>query len=178
MMWIAEQPLTILLLTLGAEAALFAAMVQTGKKLFMPIMAGVALLGLLLLGIEWLVVTDREQVEGTLYDVADAIEANDVDRVIAHLEVGANETAGDARRYMGMLKVGQVKIKDNLEITIAPQTDGKLATASFNVTLIVSDTSQTFANQTFPQFLKVYFRHRDGVWRIYDYERFDPREGR
>ncbi len=56
-------------------------------------MLGVVVAMLLLLLVQWLVVTDREAVANSLEEMAQALESNDLNRVMAHLAPKGNAFA-------------------------------------------------------------------------------------
>lgn len=63
-------------------------------------LAGVAVATLLLLGLERVIVTQREEVEAALAQLLDALEANDMDGVLAAIAVDATEVRADVQSMM------------------------------------------------------------------------------
>jgi hypothetical protein len=83
--WISEDPwpLAGTLLVLAAMAVVLARLTQRGR--FLQAAGLLAVLGLLVIGVERLWVTDRERVEATLYAVRDAAVRSDFPALEAHL---------------------------------------------------------------------------------------------
>src|SRR5690348_14716258 len=77
MMWLLEDPTPTLTAVVLVEVLLTIALVKTGRGVLLWTIVGVALLGAVLLGLEWFIVTDKETVEDTLSEAARALEAND-----------------------------------------------------------------------------------------------------
>src|SRR5947209_6714482 len=86
MYYLAEDPTYVLAaLGLAAVACLVALQVtQQGKYLIWA--GGLVALGAALFAVEQFWVTDAEQIEAVVYDLADALQASDVDRIAAHID--------------------------------------------------------------------------------------------
>ena len=91
-----EDPMPIILFGIVAEAVLGIALLRTGRAALLWAMGGVLVLVFTGVGLEWLVVTDREQVEATLDAMAAAVAANDREEVLSHVD----PSAGDTRRLV------------------------------------------------------------------------------
>ena len=87
-----ENPMPVILFGIIAEAVLGIALLRTGRGVLLWAMGGVLALLLVGVGLEWLVVTEGEQVEATLEDVAAAVGANDQPGVLRHVDPSAAET--------------------------------------------------------------------------------------
>jgi len=88
------------------------------------------LLTLLGLGIEYRVVTDREQVEAALYGLADAMEANDKDAALAYLSPSAIETRRRAHEAFALYTIEEAKVS-HLKIEVNDLTSPPSAKARF-----------------------------------------------
>ncbi len=120
-----ESPWPAIWFGLCALALLGVAYLNTRRGLLL-VLLGVALAisgaGIL---VEWLVVTDVEEVENTLQEVADALESNDLTRVQSFLDPGADVMRRRTEQYLPLVKVTQVKISDikvRINRLIAPPT--------------------------------------------------------
>lgn len=71
---------------------------QQGKFLVWAMVAGG--IALLVLGIEWIWVTDNERIEAVVYDLRRAVEASDANGVIKHLTPDVQYEPGRAGRYL------------------------------------------------------------------------------
>ena len=98
MSWLVEDPTPTLVALVLCEAILVLALVKTGRGALLGVIAGVALLGVGLLALEWFVVTEKETVEDTLSGAARALESNDPQAVISFIDPATpmrREVAGE-----------------------------------------------------------------------------------
>jgi hypothetical protein len=86
-----ESPWPVILFGIAAEVVLGVILLRSGRGVLIWAMAGVLVLMLAGVGLEWLVVTDREQVEATLEGAAAAVAANDRDALLANIHSSATE---------------------------------------------------------------------------------------
>ena len=84
------------------------------------------------MAVERFVVTDRKLVKAVLYDTAAALEANDLNRVLAHVAPEDAYTRQQAAWVLGAAEIEELKIS-YLEVTINRLTSPQTATAKFNV---------------------------------------------
>jgi len=87
-----ENPIPIISFGIVAEVLLSIMLVWTGRGVLLWAMGGVLLLVLAGVGLEWLVETDAEQIQTTLYAAAAAIETNRKDELLELVEPAATET--------------------------------------------------------------------------------------
>ena len=175
MTWLFERPFPIIVIGGICLALLTAALVQTGKRWLMVALAMVALLTGGLVFLERAIVTDREQVEAVLFDIADALEKNDVDTVVSHISSNCQELQNEAGAVMGSVTISAVRIKNNLKIVVEEDRDPPLAVAEFNVVIEGSDRAGFAGQLAYRRFFQVTFRlEEDGQWRIVGYEDLDP----
>ncbi|MCA9148262.1 MAG: hypothetical protein KDA92_03125 [Planctomycetales bacterium] len=165
-----EQPLVILFV--GAIFVAIAAIVwtqtQQPRAFFAMLACIAAVAGSLLL--EHFVVTTAEEVEYRLHEVARALEANDIDRVLTFVSADSTELQAEIRRSLRMVNVKKISIKSNLKIQIG--ASGKSAEAKFNaVATLVAYGSET----VLPRRIVVNYRLEAGQWQVVNYEAFDPR---
>ena len=80
---------------------------------------GVVALTLLLVLVERLVVTDREQIEASVVELLLAIEENDLPAVLTWIAPSATEVRGDAETLMPLVKVG-----DTAAASLRVEVDG------------------------------------------------------
>jgi hypothetical protein len=82
-------------------------------------------------------VTQREAVEMTIDELADALEANDLQRTLACISPTATHTRSRAEWGLGRFRVDKTKIT-HLKITINELTSPPTATAAFKGFLTVA----------------------------------------
>jgi hypothetical protein len=86
-----ENPWPVILFGIVAEAVLGIILWRTGRGRLLWAMAGVLIVVLAGVTLEWLVVTEREQVVATLEGAAKALGANDRRGVMAYVDPSASE---------------------------------------------------------------------------------------
>jgi hypothetical protein len=170
MMWLMESPLAILGVGVAVLAVLFVALQQTGKKGILLAMLITTLLFAGLLVLERSVVTDRESVEATLQEIAGALETNDIDLVVSHISESAPEITSDAKRYLRMGTIQEVKIKKIHSVELRMENPPPVASVDFNVLIVAEDRSGALGTRRVPKRLKVVFCQEGGAWRVSKYK--------
>ncbi len=174
MTWLDQNAIWLVLACVIAAAILVGGWLQTGRRALVAAAALPVLLALAVLLVQQLVVTDREQVEATLHEIAGHVRRNDLDAVLRYVDPQSPRVADQARAEFPRYEFDEVTIKRNLEIAVDRQHQPPKAVAEFNVTVVVSEKSGAFQNQRVPRFAVVTFLLRDGKWRVADYEHHPP----
>jgi hypothetical protein len=131
MSWLFEDPWPVIWITLVVEALLAAALFNTQSKAVLAGMLGVLALAGGLLLVERLVVTETEEVEQTLHDVAEALETNDVAAVLTHLAPDAAEIRFAAQGLLPSVNITEAEVGSDLSVRINPLMNPPTATARF-----------------------------------------------
>jgi len=154
-----------------AEAVLGIILVRTGRGVIVAAMAGVLLLVLAGVGIEWLVVTDFERVEATVEGTARALEANDIEAVLQFCSESdeAAHTRSEARRAGRIVDFSRVKIND-LKVDINHLSSPPTAEARFIVVVSAQDRGNRVGHMTRPIGMTLQLRVESGQWRICGHE--------
>ena len=168
-----ESPWPILFIGIGVEAVLAVFLLRTGRGWALWAMLGVGLLTLTGLGLERLVLTDREAVEDTLDACAAAVEANDLDRLLGHISPTAPKTQDDARFVLSRVDVRKARI-NNLEIKVNRLTSPPTAKAKFRALGTGRDRKGEFPYRGYTTKVVVNLRREGDHWRIADYTIEDP----
>ena len=127
-----ESWVPIVSLGILAEAVLAVFFASTRQAWTMWAMAGVLALVFAGVALERLVETDVEQVETALYGVADALEDNDLTRLLEeHVSPDAVNTRRRAINAMGLVEITSAKIS-NLTVKINRLTSRPTALAEFH----------------------------------------------
>lgn len=173
---LAESPLVVSVVLGVLAAALIYGWLQTGKK---PL-AVVGLVLALMIPAAWTLaenwVTDRERIELLIYEVADAVEANDHDRALSVIgdEAAQRQAAGELPQWVfSQAKVGSIRniriIEDNMPV----QADVELT-----VKVTVSSKRGSFQNISVPRRLNLTFEKRgpesgpNGGWVVIGYRHY------
>ncbi len=142
---------------------------QTGRAVVLAAMGGVALLTLGGVALERLVVTDREQVEHTLYAVADALEANDLNAILAYLAPEAGPIQARAQQALADFKVEAAEIR-GLQVSVSSGGSVPKAEADFVGTLVLEDRRGQAPYDHFVRRFRVFFERRSQGWVMTGYE--------
>jgi Na+-transporting methylmalonyl-CoA/oxaloacetate decarboxylase gamma subunit len=123
-----ENPMPIIFAGIFIEAILGVMLLQTGRGVVLVVMIGVLLVVLGGVGIEALVVTERERVEATLEAGAAAFVDGDLERVLRVVAQDAHGTRAAAGGLLRRAEFDQIKITD-LKITMVRTTSPPTARA-------------------------------------------------
>ncbi len=174
MSWLFEDP-TLLLVAGGLIEALLAVVVVNTRQLKV-VLAMAAVLALVLTGltIEQLVITDYERIQSTLEATAQAVQANDVEGVLEHIDPQAT---GMRQQVAGILRQARVRdahIKD-LQVHFRRLTSTPSAEAEFigNVKGSFRSASDSGEGVVIRRF-RVDLRRRDDRWLLTGYEDLGP----
>jgi hypothetical protein len=162
-----ENPLPILLGGIFITAILGIVWFQNQKPiLLLPI---IVTIGLTVIGVivENRVVTPREEVEMTIDSLADALKANDQERVVSFISPSAAKTQARARWALKMFVVKKAKIS-KLKITINPLTSPPSAEANFTGVFHLKDRKGLIAgfDQAYPIRFTAKFRREGADWKM------------
>lgn len=112
MTWFTEDCTPLLVAAGLGEALLAVALYRTGRVLLALPMVVVALLAGGLWFVEQSILTEREQVEATLFGVEAAIRENDVPGVLQYIDPQATVMQAAAEQALGLAEVLSCKITD------------------------------------------------------------------
>ncbi|MBW3597224.1 MAG: hypothetical protein KY475_08110 [Planctomycetes bacterium] len=176
MTWLVEQSLPILVMGGIVVIALAVGYVKTGQRgLLAAVLAAVVIL-IALIAVERWVVTDREQVEEVLFEIAAAVERNDIDGALSHISpraAGVHHASTELRR----VEFQDVDIKPNLEIEVFPERSPPTAEARFNVMVILTVPELQLHNERYPRYVEVTFVKDGDRWLVQDYQHYNPTRG-
>lgn len=164
----AESPVPYLLLGLVAESILLIVYLQTRRTAFLAAIVVVASLTAAGILVEQMVVTDREAVEQTVYNLAEAIEADDVQGVLRHVSPQAGQARADAQREMGRYEVELARIISPLEIEFFDNTSPPTARVSFRAVVRVKEGRSGVAFPATLDFVITFAREGDR-WLLLGY---------
>lgn len=162
-----EDPTLLVVGGVIIEVLLLVSVMQTGRGALLGGMGVVALVVAAGWGLERLVVTDREGVETALYDTADALETNDIDKVLEHVAKDAREVRTRLALIIPHARIEQAKIRD-LDIQLQANTDPK--TARVTLRGIIHGAASDLPYDTLMRRFAVRLRQEGEKWLITDYE--------
>jgi hypothetical protein len=168
-----ESPWPASMLCIVLEVILAVIFLRTGRWLVVGAMAVVLAITAAALILERVVVTDTEQVEDTLYGIAEDLEANDVEAVLASFTPDCPKLA-QVRSALKRVTIRSASVGGDLELRISQLSSPPSATAFFTGRIDGKDTSGTIPYEHFARKFKVKLELRDGRWLISDYEDAPP----
>jgi hypothetical protein len=150
---------------------------QTARRQVLYALIGVLVLTAAGILAAWLVVTEREAVDGVLHEAAAAVEQNDVSALLNLIHSQAPGVRNQAQAEMPRYEFDAVSIKSNLQITLDNPKQPTQATARFNVLVDVSERNGLIKDRRVPRYCIVEFRKDGNAWRVYSYDHADPQQG-
>ena len=168
-----ENPYPLLVVGVLVEAFLVALLYATQKKLILIPIAVVLVLVIGGILIERAVVTEREEVEDTIDQVAAALRANDVDAVLSHLSKSAGESRSRARWALDRLQINGAKVS-GLEITINSLTSPPSAKAKFSGVIKFDDRKKEFPYRVYDSKFEFELRKEGNRWMVTGHDESNP----
>jgi hypothetical protein len=163
-----ENPVAIVVA--GGVAATLALVVFLSRRSLGPLIALAAIFGLtlLLLVVERVVVTDREAIEDSVEEVLAAIEANNVQGVLANIDPAAAGVRSDVEALMPQIKVISANAGGILvEVQVA--ATAPTATSQFRAFLQGTHGSSGMSVAYINQRVDIEWVKRGDRWLISDY---------
>ncbi len=173
-----ENPWPAILVGIVVEAILGVILVRTGRGAVLVAMGGVLVVVLALVGLEWLVVTERERVELAIEAGRAALEANDPDAVLACLAPQANSTEDLLRRVLQHIEFTSVRIS-RLEVgQINELTSPPSVRVQLGVRVEFRDRRGIIPYRHYTTDLELMLRRYDDRWLVTDHRWEDERYAR
>ncbi len=175
MTWLMETPLPAILMGGLTTAILGSGWLRTGKQWLLYLMVAAILLTVGAVFLERAVVTDREQVTATLYEIAALVERNEIDEALKYACSGSPAARSTAKAELPFYEFHEVSIRRNLEVEVFPEHIPPKATAEFNVLVVFSTKDHFITESRALRFVEVIFlQEENGEWRVSDYEHSPP----
>jgi hypothetical protein len=163
-----ESPMPVIFLGIVAEAVLATIFASTRQGVILVAMLGVLVLVFAGVGLEWLVVTDREQVEKALYGAADALETNEWPRIEKYLSQDAVRTRDRAMYNLKLVEITSAKIS-NLQVEVNRLTSPPTAEARFLGVVHYDSRVERIPYRYYGARFVVELRLENGRWLITDH---------
>ncbi|MDZ4820427.1 MAG: hypothetical protein SGJ20_15785 [Planctomycetota bacterium] len=130
MTWLLEDPTAVVITSAVVVAALVFFLMQSGRVMFFYALLGVILVATVLVVVERYVVTEYEEVEQTIAAAAEALESNDIDRILTFVDPAATSLQQEVRRELKRTTIDTTKVRD-LQVTFDRSKNPPTATAKF-----------------------------------------------
>jgi hypothetical protein len=167
-MWLTETAWPPIIGCLAAAAVLFALWNTSHRTGYL--IGTIVALGLCpVIGVvEKLIVTDAEQVEAAVFDLADAVEKEDAERALAHISNHATAERGLVAAGLGMIEVdGRLRITD-LQVEVV--SSGSRANSHFRANGTVRERSSHHESHVASRW-RLTWQREAGEWKIVTIER-------
>jgi hypothetical protein len=175
---LAENPFPALLIGCLTTVILASGRLRTGSKWLLAAVIATILATVAAVLAERLIVTERERVTQTLFDIAGLVERNQVNEVLEYAYPKTPAVRVQAANELPRYRFSRVDIKRNLEIEVFPDLVPPMATANFNVVVVLDTRDGQFNSQLIPRYVEVtFYKDDDGQWRVGAYEHFTPQRG-
>lgn len=178
MEWIFEDPVPIIIVGGLTAAILGGGWIQTGRNLLLYLMIAALVLTGVLVIVERLVVTPREEVRATLFEIAGLVADNDIQAAAEYAHPDLRHIRDMAIAELSLYHFHSVDIKRNLRIEVFPDHHPPRAVADFNVVVIIDTPDGFLTDRRIPRFVEVtMLQDDDGRWRVSDYAHDTPQRG-
>lgn len=174
MTWLMESPWPALWIGLILEVLLAIALVRTGRGAIIGAMVLVLALSGGLIFLERVVVTEREEVENTLDDIAAAVEANDVQKVLAAFSPKCPRV-NEVRSTLSRVKVRAANVGGDFEVTFNRLTSPPSAKTRFTGYIDAHDNKGEIPYEHIIRKFQVTLQKQGDRWLIADFSDADPR---
>jgi hypothetical protein len=164
-----ENPLVITVV--GGVLATLALVVFLARRSLASLLTlgGILVATLLLILVERLVLTDREQVETALESVLAAVEANDMPAALTWIDSAAVNVRADVQALMPLVKVDKARTLGDIEVTVDDAADPPTAMSRFRAFLDGVHGSSGMRVAYFNQQVDVQWIKRGERWLINGY---------
>lgn len=163
MNWVFDSPLTILIGGAVLVAALGVAWLKTGRGALLGAAIGTLVMTALLLVVEQMAVTDREQIRSLIEQAVSDVERNDLPAVLKHVHSKAQTLRDGAEAGMRQYRFERVIARKPLIIVnrdVTPAT----AHVEFYVNIVVN--SRQWGQAQFPGFVEADLELENERWRV------------
>lgn len=176
---ILESPLPAIVFGIILTAILAVVFLNTRRKSVLAAMAVVLLIAVGGVALEKWWVTDREQIEATLNDIARALESNDLERIYTFIEPDADKTRTLAAINMALVTVRSAKVR-NLEVKVNRLASPPVAEIRFIGSFYcegkaVIDNMMPLPDSHYILDFDADLYLLDGRWMVGDNVKFEPR---
>ena len=166
MSYLFESPFLILTVGVLLLAAFGYVYVNTRQKGALIGLGVVVALTAVLLLVEHLVQTPREQVEASLEGLASELEANNIEGALKYLDPAAKETRDRARWAMSRFQVTKAKISSDLQVEVNEMMSPPAAEVKFTGVIGVVDKKGAYSTQSVPVKFTAKLRQHGDRWVV------------
>jgi hypothetical protein len=154
----------------GLVLAIGAALVFFSRRSLAALLtlAGIVLATLGLVTLEHFVITPAEEVEQATYQLAEAMQANDLPAILALLAPSASKPRADAETLSKRIKIIKAQVGGRLRVELDPSTQPIEATSRFHG-LVDGVDSNSGIKIVFYDKIELHWIQQNGSWLLFDY---------
>jgi hypothetical protein len=165
-----EKPTTIGLIGGLATAVLFVVWLQAPRRGLLLGMLGALALTATLLLVERLVITDREALEQTLYEIADTVRQKDLEKLLPYIHSSAHAVRAEATREYNLYRLDDARITQVWAVNVQSEAQPKQAEIEFNVMVTGGPQTAGLGTRRIVVYMLVRFEQENGQWKVTHYE--------
>ncbi|MEX0802992.1 MAG: hypothetical protein WD688_06710 [Candidatus Binatia bacterium] len=171
MTFLVENPWPVIVIAAVVEIGLVVALFVTGRGRLLWAVGGVLVVAAALVLLEWLIATDREQVETQIHAAAAGLAENNVQKVVATFSDSAADLHALAESTMRLIEFREVSVDNqSLKIVVDDRANPPVAAASFRVHAVVGDRAGNIRRLPHTEEVQLRLQKEPGGWRITGYE--------
>lgn len=170
-----ESPFTIGITGLAFVLIALITWINGGFKWALYVAIGLAVLTAILVVINITVKTDRELITAELHDVAEAVQHNDLAKVLTYIHPSAVEGVLRVKAELPHYRFSEVRITGIKSVQVNRRSQPPSAIAEFNVAVSLRGNGSQASG--IRRFVRCFFLQREGRWLVNDYQHFDVSAG-
>jgi hypothetical protein len=174
MTWFVESPWPSVILGIGLEVILAIYLVRSGRVIVIAAMVAVLAITAGLVVLERVVVTESEQVDDTLEEIARALAANDSSAVLSQFSTKSPRRA-EVQSAMSRVTISEARIGNDLEVRLNQLTAPPSASAYFTGHIQLKGAREAIPYEHVVRRFKVTLHKEGDRYRVFDYDDADPR---
>lgn len=168
MKWFVEDPTPTLVLAGLTIGVLVLALLKTGRGGLLYAIIGVGVVTVLMLALEWFVVTDKEVVEYSLSGACHELEANNVPGVLSYVDP-KSPAYGRLKSELSRVRVSRASY-NRLDVKVDRTKNPPEAEADFMGYIQAKDTRGEIPFETFARRFTVVLRQEGDRWLLLNYK--------
>lgn len=167
-----ESSLPAILLGLVSGIVGVVGLLQTGRHIFLYVIAEAVGLTAILLCLSFFVTTEREKVQQIFHQVARHLKANDFSEIAPFIAPDATEMASIAQSQLSLVEVTDAAVTSGIDVDIKNGGEKPLAEANFIGRVVISNAKGDlieFSKQPYVRKFTVFLRKDGDKWLMTDY---------
>ena len=166
-----EKPVTIVLAGGLIFAVLLMLGLQTGRRSVLTAAASVLAITCILLLVERLVESPREQLRRTLSEISAAVNRQDLPDLLSYVHSSATGVREQATMHFNMYQLQEAAVTRIWNIDIKSKDTAQI---DFTVRVTGGPRAADIANETGFRYVEAFFAKEGDKWKVTGYEHYSP----